>query len=133
MREAVGGSMLMYILIPIIFLFIVFIAFIMNYASAYRASNYVITQIETCEANLENCNSIPQGKNTLIDNIKSKYYYNNDVLFSCIDNAKGSVYRVTLSVDFELPLLGKIGVYRINSESKTIYGVSCSESKGIIG
>lgn len=129
MREAVGGSMLMYIIIPIIFLFVVFIAFIMNYASAYRASNYLITQIETCEANISDCGEI-KGKATLEENIKNKYYYHNGVIYSCTDNSKGSVYRVTLNVDFELPLIGKIGVYRINSESKTIYGISCSDTMG---
>ncbi len=128
MREAIGGSMLMYILIPVIFLFVVFIAFIINYASAYRASNYIITQIETCEANISNCSTLPNGKETLENNIRNKYYYRNGVIYSCTDNQKGSVYKVTLSVDFELPLLGKIGVYKINSESKTIYGVSCAES-----
>jgi len=127
MREAIGGSMLMYIIIPIIFLFVVFIAFIMNYASAYRASNYLITQIETCEANISNCGEI-KGKSVLEENIKKKYYYHNGVSYYCTDNSKGSVYRVTLYVNFELPLIGKVGVYEINSESKTIYGISCSES-----
>ncbi len=131
MREAIGGSMLYYILIPVIFLFIVFIAFIMNYASAYRASNYIITQIETCEANIANCSSLPDGKNSLEENLRTKYYYRNGVSYYCTDNSRGSVYKVSLNVNFELPLLGKVGVYKINSESKTIYGVSCSESTGM--
>ncbi len=132
MREAVGGSMLMYIIIPIIFLFVVFIAFIMNYASAYRASNYLITQIETCEANIDNCNSLPHGKESMEENIRTKYYYRNGVSYSCTNNAKGSVYKVTLNVNFELPLIGKIGVYKVYSESKTIYNVNCEDSTGIL-
>ncbi len=121
MREAIGGSLLYYILIPIIFLFIVFIAFIMNYASAYRASNYVISQIETCDANITNCG------HSSIDSIKSyvrsKYRYNGDIDFCYKQNNKGTVYRVTLYVSFDLPLIGKIGVYKVVSESKTIYNV----------
>ena len=49
MREAVGGSLLMYLIIPIIIIFIVFIGFIMRYASAYRAANFIVTQIESCQ------------------------------------------------------------------------------------
>ena len=128
MREAVGGSMLMYILIPILMLFIVFIAFIMNYASAYRASNYLITQIETCDANINHCNTLPDGRKTMEESVKSKYHYNGNVTYSCSDNTKGSVYKVELNVNFELPLFGKVGVYKIKSESKTIYNVNCIKS-----
>ena len=49
MREAVGGSLLFYIMIGFIFIYIVFIAVIMNYAATYRASNYVITALEESE------------------------------------------------------------------------------------
>ena len=121
MREAIGGSLLMYILIPIIFLFIVFIAFIMNYASAYRASNYVISQIETCDANISNCKV--SNINSIEEHIKTKYHYNNGINYCYLENKKGTIYRVSLGVYFDLPLLGKIGVYNVVSETKTIYNV----------
>lgn len=123
MREAIGGSMLYYIVIPILFLFIVFIAFIMNYASAYRAGNYIISQIETCDANVDNCSHISSGLTTINDNIRSMYHYSNGVKYCYIQNVKGTVYRVSLDVNFDLPLIGKIGVYKVVSESKTIYNV----------
>ena len=129
MREAVGGSMLMYIVIPIIILFIVFIAFIMKYASYYRASNYLITQIETCEANMNNCEHTSREK--MENDIVNKYHYRDTVNYSCTDNARGSVYSVALKINFDLPLIGKIGVYEIKSETKTIYNISCSDSTGL--
>lgn len=126
MREAVGGSLLYYIVIPLIFLFVVFIAFIMNYASAYRASNYIISQIETCDANLSSSGSCGHSSISSIESyIKSKYHYSNtDKINYCyIQNSKGTIYRVSLGVYFDLPLIGTIGVYNVVSESKTIYNV----------
>lgn len=135
MREAIGGSLLFYMIIPMIFLFVAFIGFIMNYASIYRAGNYIITEIETCDANLDDCRHI-ESKNTMESIVRSKYAYHGPITYSCTDNDKGSVYRVSLGISIELPLLGKVpsngDLFRIVSESKTIYNVSCSESKGIL-
>ena len=127
MRDAVGGSLLLYILIPVIVLIIVFIGFIMNYASAYRAANYVISQIESCDANMNNCDH--SSMDIVKENIKDMYGYLGNVGVCCIDNNKGSVYRTTLNVEFELPLLGKFSPFNVRSESKTIYGVSCSDRR----
>lgn len=130
MREALGGGMLMYLIIPIIFLFVAFIGFIMNYASIYRAGNYIITQIETCDANLDNCTHI--SKDQMESVVRTKYGYHGPITYRCTDNKKGSVYRVTLGITMELPLIGKVpsngNLFSINSESKTIYNVSCREN-----
>ena len=125
MREAVGGSLLFYIVITFLVIYIVFIGFIMNYASAYRAGNYVVSQIEACEADMNNCGRTNFSQ--IKDDIKSKYRYLGDVKYCCYNNAKGSVYRATLSVEFELPLIGKVSPFLVKSETKTIYGVSCSD------
>lgn len=130
MREAVGSSMLFYIVITFLIIYISFIAFIMNYASAYRAANYVITQIEACQGNLEKCN------NTTISSIEKeitqKYRYvvkNGNTSYCCFQNAKGdSIYRVTLKVEFDLPLIGRVNPFSVKAETKTIYGVPCSAS-----
>ena len=50
MREAVGGSILFYIILGFLAVYIVFIGVIMNYAATYRASNSVLTKIEQTEA-----------------------------------------------------------------------------------
>ena len=124
MREAIGGSLLYYIIIPIIFLFIVFTAFIMNYASAYRASNYVISQIETCDADMNNCNH--SNLDSIKEYVKNKFHYNSEINgmnFCYIQNNKGTIYRVNMGVFFDLPLFGRIGVYNVVSESKTIYNL----------
>lgn len=130
MREALGGSLLLYLMIPIIFLFVAFIAFIMNYASIYRAGNYIITQIETCDGNLDNCQHT--SKEDMEALIRNKYGYHGPISYTCSNNQKGSVYRVSLGISIELPLIGKVpsngNLFTIASESKTIYGVSCSSN-----
>jgi hypothetical protein len=124
MREAIGGSMLLYIIIPVSFLFVAFIAFIMNYASAYRASNYLVTQIETCDASDKCDHSSIQD---MAENIRSKYHYTRQIdnnTFCYIKNNKGTVYRVTLWVAFDVPLIGNnLFGFPVRTESKTIYNV----------
>ena len=77
MREAIGGSLLFYMIIPMIFLFVAFIGFIMNYASIYRAGNYIFTQIETCDANMDNCSHIK--KDDMEEVVRNKYGYNGPI------------------------------------------------------
>ncbi len=102
MREALGGSLLLYLIIPIIVLFIFFIAFIMNYASAYRAANYVVTQIENCQGHTY-CLDMEKVTET----VRKTYKYivpNNGIVPVCyIRNSSSKtvnsyVYRVSLPV-----------------------------------
>lgn len=124
MREALGSSMMLYIIIPIIFIFIFFVGFIMNYASAYRSANYVITQIETCNGN-SNCDHV--DFDTLQSKLKEEYHYDDNITISCMDNGTGSIYRVQVPISFDMPLLGRIGVYYVKSETKTLQTGICEE------
>ena len=131
MREAVGGSLLLYLIIPIIILIIVFIGFVMNYASVYRAANYVTSKIETCNGKMdENSTNIcgHASKSSITKDLKEKYSYINGYNVCCMQNSKGSVFRTTLSVDFELPFFGKVSPFNVKVETKTIYNVSCAQS-----
>lgn len=121
MREAVGSSILLYLMIPIIILLIFFISFIMNYSSAYRAVNDIIAQIEAGGGGGCGIATSSQTKSY----VKDKYYYMDTISCGCTSNSRGSVYDVTLKVNFELPIFGKIGVYDVKSETKTIYDVFC--------
>lgn len=123
MREAIGSSWLIYLVIIFILVYVFFIAFIMNYASAYRAANYVVTQIENCQAQMTDCN----GKN--LDAIKSeinnKYHYIGPLDVCYVQNGTNSyVFRVTLKVDFDAGPMGAIGVMNVRSETKTIPNIS---------
>ena len=121
MREAVGGALLYYIIIPIFVILIVFIGFIMRYASAYRAANYIVTQIETCQG-YKDCKS-----NWDKDVVSSKYQYKGVVDVSCHGVGSDVVYNVTLGVDFELPLVGQFTPFKVKVETKTMHNSKCTE------
>ena len=124
MREAIGGALLYYIIIPIIVIFIVFIGFIMRYASAYRAANYIVTQIETCQG-YNDCDS-----NWDADYVSSKYHYKGPVQISCrkINGVSNAVaYNVKLSVEFDLPFAGKFSAFSVNAETKSMHNNTCRE------
>ena len=124
MREAMGSSWLLYIAFTIIFLFVFFIAFVMNYASAYRAGNFIVTQIEACEGRMNECAS--SSFSTLSTEVKEKYHYTSEIEYRCENvGNRGVVYKVTLKVAFELPFLGQIGIYNVHTETKTIYDGMC--------
>ena len=138
MREAIGGAWLYYLVVTFLLIYVFFMSFIMNYASASRAANYVITQIENCQARNGDC---PFGDlSTVFGYIREKYHYvaadnrNYSKYVCCIDNGGGSVYRVELPIDFYLPMIGNIGVIKVKSESKTIQNFSCADQKiGSVG
>lgn len=120
MREAVGGSLLFYIMIGFIFIYIVFIAVIMNYAATYRASNYVITALEESEGEV--------NRTTLIESLQDRNYYNG-LSITCSENSNGdAIYRVTTYVNFDVPLIDAHLRLAINNETKAIYGEPCKEN-----
>ncbi len=123
MREAIGSSWLVYILVIFLLIYIFFMGFVMRYASAYRAANYVVTQIENCQARC--ADNLDEFKSA----IRSKYRYiegkTGGLSISCSNNGNGSVYRVELVIDFDVPLLGTVRPFNVRAETKTIQNYSC--------
>ena len=120
MREAVGGSLLFYIMIGFIFIYIVFIGVIMNYAATYRASNYVVTALEESEGEV--------SRSSLIESLQNRNYYNG-LSITCSENSNGdAVYRVTTYVNFDVPLIDAHLRLAITNETKAIYGERCKEN-----
>ena len=120
MREAIGSSWLIYLVIIFIMVYVFFIAFIMNYASAYRAANYIITEIENCQGRMDGCKSMSDIKKT----VTSKYHYHaldGSPLTVCYFNSgNGYIFRADLPVDFSLPFVGTFGNVHVRAETKTI-------------
>ena len=80
----------------------------MNYASAYRAANYAITQIENCQGQMDNCGNVSMASITKA--IKEQYKYiteNGKDIETCYTvngkNNNAYVYRVKLPVSFDIP------------------------------
>lgn len=127
MRESIGGAWLYYLVVTFLLIYVFFMSFIMNYASTSRAANYVINQIEACQARNGDCkgNSVKE----ITEAIWNKYRYrvpkNRKLELCCKDNGNGSVYRVTLPVEFNVPFIGSIETVSVKAETKTIQNISC--------
>ena len=117
MREAIGGSILFYIILGFIGVFIVFISIIMNYASAYSINNQVLTVVEKDYDTLSfRGNNKVKG---LIDELK-EIGYNNGLNISCAENKNGYVFRVTTYTKFIIPLLDVEIPVPISNDTKTL-------------
>lgn len=129
MKDAVGSSVLFYIILIFLGLFIVFIAFIMQYATAYRASNYVVTMLERTEGQVDIGNNKSKSDDgTLYGYLKERLYYG-ELAVSCRDNGNGAVFKVTTQIRFDLPLIEVHIPININNETKTIYKVYCKDTR----
>ncbi len=128
MREAIGSSLTLYLFIPIIILIIFFVSFIINYASAYRAANYVVSEIENCQGMMNDCGSTDK-LHEITEKVAKEYNYltpgRTNIVPTCIQNGSGAVFRVQLPVNFELPIFGSITAINVKAETKTIPNTTC--------
>jgi len=124
MKDAVGGSILFYIILGFLAVFIVFIAIIMNYAAAYRTNNYVVTLIEQNEGKYPFGNSGDTRPSTLVGYLRSNSYYNG-LDITCAQNANGAVYHVVTYVRFDIPVLDLVMKLPIQNDTKTIFKSEC--------
>lgn len=121
MREAVGGTWLLYFFFTFVFIYIVFITIIMNYASAYRTNNYIVSYLENQEGQVNDWNVVKS-------NIKNKFGYLNDIGYCCSTSSSGNggvVYRVETYLSFEWPLIGGTFKIPITNDSKPVYKGKC--------
>ena len=127
MREAIGSSWIIYIAVIFIMIYIFFVGFVMNYAAAYRAANYVVSQIENCQGKMNDCNGVTMT--TITNTVRTKYSYvtpnRSPISPTCFANGNGVIYRVELPVEFDLPLLGGLRWMTVKAETKTIHDTSC--------
>lgn len=108
MREGVGMTLVMYYMVPILVLFVFFIAFVIRYAASYRIVNAYIDNMEMCDAG-GTCNGSPSS----------------DTRCSCYSYKNGYICAVEYDVEMELPVLGMFNVYTIKSETKTMEKRRC--------
>ncbi len=119
MREAIGGAWLLYFFFALIFIYVAFIAVIMNYASAYRTNNYIISNVENLEGNVD--------WSSIKNDVKNKYGYTSDIGYCCtINNRNNVVYRIQTYVYFDIPMLTADIKIPITTDSKTIYNGVCN-------
>ena len=140
MRDAVGGSLLLNIVVIFTSIVILFFAGIMAYSKAYKIKNRIIEVIERYET--FDANTISELQADLLrvgyrtatpDQIKTKcgeesLSYNSDETKSagflyCIykdSSTNGSAYEVVTYVRFDFPVIGDFITFPVKGETKVL-------------
>ena len=127
MREAIGGALLIKLVMVFIVIYVCFLGIAINYSITFRVKNQIINLIEEYEG-YEN------AKPLISEYISSVGYYRSSEM-SLIDNAecnsgyciqelssaRGKYYRVTTYVSFDFPIIGRITNFPVSGETKVIY------------
>lgn len=127
MREAMGGALLLKLVMIFIVIYVCFLAVAINYSITFRVKNQIINLIEAYEG-LENAESkIKEYVNSV------GYYrglgsmrkdescaYEGYCIYS-VDSERGKYYKVVTYVSFDFPIIGQITNFPVSGETKVIY------------
>lgn len=127
MREAMGGALLLKLVMIFIVIYVCFLAIAINYSITFRVKNQIINLIEAYEG-LENAEeSIENYVNNIgyfrgLGTVKrdENCNYAGYCIYE-IDSARGKYYRVVTYVSFDFPVLGQITNFPVSGETKVIY------------
>ncbi len=128
MRESIGATFLIKIMIIFIVLYNSLLAIAVNYAMVFRVKNRVINLIEQYEG----CNS---AKGYIKEYISKVGYYrgasSNKKQYEITAHSAslGTYYTVTTYISFEFPIVRNIVNFPIRGETKVIYGIDENQSQ----
>lgn len=113
MRESIGGTMLFWIVLFFLSVFITFMASIIKYARVYKVKNNLINYIERQEG----LNDLSEVSAQL-----ESYGYKHEYFQVCRYNPSevGAYYSVQLCSSFEVPIVGWKYCLHISGETRTI-------------
>ena len=113
MRESIGGTMLFWIVLFFLSIFVFFLAFVMKYAYAYRIKNNIVNYIERNEG-LESEEEFRAA-------LSSFGYSEEAEAVICENRTKNGIYySVQLHADLVIPVIYAVVPVRITGETRTI-------------
>lgn len=127
MREAVGGTMLMYIVFGFLLIYIFFMAVVINYGRVFRTKNALVSFIEVEEGFKEGI------KDRLITKAHNEYNYY-DEIYACYtyDETRDITYfTIELEITFQLPMVSNSVKIPITGETAAIRNVKENNKEGI--
>ncbi len=114
MRESIGGTMLFWIVLFFMSIFIVFMASVIRYARVYKIKNSMINYIEKQEG----IKTKEEFEETLLN---LGYPTTGEYKFCrTITGETGGYYTLSLYADFELPFVGNVIKVEIKGETRQI-------------
>ncbi len=124
MREAVGGTMLFYIVLFFISLFIGFLSAVTQYGRVFKMKNTIVNFIEQSEG--------ISSEEVLTQKLTEMNYHNNYVVCKK-DSNRGSYYTITLYAVFSLPFLPSLDM-TIKGETRLVeIGVNITDDSIFMG
>jgi hypothetical protein len=139
LRDAVGGSLLLNLVVIFTSVVILFFAGIMAYSKAYKAKNKIIEVIESYEKYDDTVAAVisedlklagyrpanVQQINAACDKDPSKENKNKNGYFYCVYEDKNSVdegysYEVVTYVHFDFPVIGNLLVFPVKGETRVL-------------
>lgn len=129
MREAMGGAILLKLVMIFIVIYVCLIAIAINYSITFRVKNQIINLIEAYEGYDNARDSIEDyidsvgyyrgvGSMALNDSCSGKGYCVREIIS---ETGNGKYYKVTTYVSFDFPIIGEITNFPVSGETKVIY------------
>ena len=97
MREAVGGTLLLQIVLVFLVVYIGFMAIILNYGTVFRTKNKIINYIEQYEG--------VKNVSELTDVARRRFDYHGDIdaCYTAVEN-RGYYYKVKIYINFQFSI-----------------------------
>ena len=129
MREAIGGALLIKLVMFFIVIYVCFLAIAINYSITFRVKNNIINLIEEYEG-------YDLAKPHIEQYIAGIGYYREHSSALALSNdancrsgyciqeltsARGKYYKVTTYVSFDFPIIGEITNFPVSGETRVIY------------
>ena len=120
MREAIGGALLIKIMLFFLVLFNSLLAVAVNYSQAFRVKNQIINYIEQYEGYESAVNHIDSYLSTMGYYRKLHTTTGKGYEVSRVTSSRGNYYKVTTYIAFEFPIVGNLFNFPIIGETKVI-------------
>ena len=127
MREAIGGVVLIKLVMFFVVVYVCFLAIGINYAITFRVKNQIINIIESYEGyelakpHIEEYISNVGYYRTSVGSVSIDASCKNGYCIQEIPSKRGKYYRVTTYVSFDFPIIGSITNFPVVGETKVIY------------
>lgn len=131
MKDSFGGSIMIYIIILFLGIYIVFIALTLRYAQSFKVKNRIIDWIEQYDGDIDTLNNNEDVSDYFTKNgfLPNKYSIsmvnNNDLKNTCY-------YVVNTYIDWEWPFLDIEGTWDIHGETKSVSNCNFNEGDSIL-
>lgn len=118
MKDSFGGTIMIYILILFLGIYVVFIALTLRYAQSFRVKNKIIDVIEMYDGDKNNVKNdlkdyFNNNRNVTPNSIEINKIDNNDLKHTCY-------YTVVSKINWEWPFFNIRGQWRIKGETKSV-------------